>query len=73
MKVLRITLATALAACVLSAGALGYPPDQRKGEQKGPPPKEQKVVPKEDKRPRSDDRRDGDRNRGNDNRKKGDG
>ena len=73
MKVLRTILATALAACVLSVGALGYPTDQKKDERRDPPPKEQKVIPKEDKQPKGDDRRNDDRNRGNDNRKKGNG
>jgi len=71
MKVLRTFLATALAACVLSVGALGYAPDQKREERKGPPPKDVKVVPKENKQPKGDDRRNNDR--GNDNRKKGKG
>ena len=73
MKVLRTFLATALAACVLSVGALGNPTAQKRDERKDPPPKEQKVVPKENKEPKSDNRRNDDRNRGNDKKKKGDG
>lgn len=72
MKVLRTTLATALAACVLSAGAHGSALAQKKDERKDPPPKTEKVVPKGEKQPRGEDRRNDDR-RGNDNRKKGDG
>lgn len=73
MKVLRTTLTTALAACVLSVGAHGSATAQKKDERKDPPPKTEKVVPKGEKQPKSDERRNDDRRRGNDNRKKGDG
>ena len=73
MKVLRTSLATALAACVLSVGAHGYTTAQKKDERKDPPPKTEKVVPKGEKQPKSDERRNNDRDRGGDKKKKGDG
>jgi hypothetical protein len=66
-------MATALAACVLSAGAHGHASAQKKDERKDPPPKTEKVVPKGEKQPKSEDRRDNDRDRGGDKKKKGDG
>jgi hypothetical protein len=73
MRFLRTILAAALAVCVLSAGAQGYASDQKKGDRKEPPPKQEKVVPKENKEPRNDGRRNEDRNRGNDNKRRGHG
>ena len=70
MKTLRTFLATAIAACVLSAGAHGYAAAQKKDERKDPPQKTEKVVPKGEKEPKGDERRNSER--GNDNRKKGD-
>ena len=72
MKILRTTLATALAACVLSVGAHGYALAQKKDERKDPPPKTEKVVPKGEKEPKGDERRNSDRDRGGDKGKKRD-
>lgn len=72
MKILRTTLAVALAAGVLSAGAHGSAAAQKKDERKDPPPKTEKVVPKGDKEPKGEDRRDRDRDRGGEKGKKRD-
>ncbi len=76
MKVFSRALTSLLVACMLAAGASAYGvPFAQRDDKKGPPPKEEKVVPKEDKRPRNDERREPRRepprsdNRG----KKGDG
>lgn len=75
MKVFCKALNSLLVACVLAAGALAYGvPVPQRDDRKGPPPKEEKVVPKEDKRPKNEDRREPRREPPrNDNRKKGDG
>ena len=73
MKGLRNILGLALAACVLStAGALGAVVDQRKGEEKKDPPKQEKVVEKADKQPKGNEppRNSNPPNKGNDNNKK---
>lgn len=71
MRALRKISAVAFAACVLVSGAQGAAFDQRKGEEKRDPPKQEKVIPKEEKQPKSNDQpRNNDQNRGrNDNRK----
>lgn len=72
MKALRNILGSALVACVLFAGAQGASFDQRKGEDKKEPPKQEKVVPKADKQPKSNEQprnNNPQQNRGNDNKK----
>jgi hypothetical protein len=62
-----------LLAGALFAGAQGSALAQKREEKKEPPPKEAKVIPKEDKQPKSDERRSGNEQRGgNENRKKPD-
>ena len=73
MKFLSKAVNSLIVAGVLAAGASAYgAPVPQRDDKKGPPPKEEKVVPKEDKRPRNDERREP-REPRNDNRKKGDG
>jgi hypothetical protein len=62
-------LPAALLACVLLACAPAASFAQ-KGDQKKDPPKEEKVVPKEDKQPKNDRPRDNDQNRNRDNNNK---
>jgi hypothetical protein len=71
MKVLRNILGSALVACALSVGALGAGFDQRRGEEKKDPPKQEKIVTKEPKQPKDNERpRNNDQpKRGNDNRR----
>ncbi|MCA1630575.1 MAG: hypothetical protein LC785_03460 [Acidobacteria bacterium] len=72
MKGLRNILGTALVACVLASGALGAGfVDQRKGEEKKEPPKQEKIVTKEPKQPNRNEqpRNNNQPNRGNDNKK----
>ena len=74
MKILSRTVNSLLVACVLAAGASAYGvPVPQRDDRKGPPPKEEKVVPKEDKRPRNEPRREERREPRDDKRKKGDG
>jgi hypothetical protein len=73
MRVFTRAVNSFVVACVLAAGASAYGvPFEQRDDRKGPPPKEEKVVPKEDKRPR-EERREERREPRNDNRKKGDG
>ena len=66
MKNLKRYLATLVAICTLSAGALAS--DWQRQKDQKPPPKEQKEIPREDKKPpppREDNQnRGGDRKRG---------
>ena len=75
MKVLRKAFTSLIVACVLAAGAMAYGvPVPQRDDRKGPPPKDEKVVPKQDKQPRNEERREERREQPrNDNRKKGDG
>lgn len=66
MRALRNLPAAALLACVLLAGAPAATFGQ-KGDQKKDPPKEAKVVPKEDKQPKNEQPRGNDQNRNHDN------
>lgn len=66
MKDLKRMLATLIAICTLSAGALASDWQRQQNDQK-PPPKEQKEIPREKKPPppREDNQnREGDRKRG---------
>lgn len=71
MKVLHNILWSILLGVVLSAGAQGAGFNQRKGEEKKDPPKQEKVVEKADKQPKSNEqpRNNPPPNRGNDNKK----
>jgi hypothetical protein len=71
MKVLRNHLATALMCCVLLTGVQVASFAQGKGDQKKDPPKEEKVVPKEEKQPKNNEQpRNNDQNRNRDNNNK---
>ena len=65
MKDLKRYLATLVAICTLSAGALASDWQRQPGQK--PPPKEQKEIPREDKKPpppREDNQNRGDKKRG---------
>ncbi|HZI18956.1 MAG TPA: hypothetical protein VEY09_10215 [Pyrinomonadaceae bacterium] len=65
MKFLKQTITAALMLCALAAGVLAFEP--QRNDQKGPPPKDPKVVENPEKKPppREDKKND---NRGQDNR-----
>ena len=71
MKVLRNILGSALVACALSAWVQGAGFDQRRGEEKIDPPKQEKIVTKEPKQPNNNQppRNNEQPKRGNDNKK----
>jgi hypothetical protein len=66
MKFLKQTLTAVLMLCVLAAGAFAVEP--QKNDQKGPPPKDPKVVENPEKRPPPpprDEKKNENRGRGN--------
>jgi hypothetical protein len=70
MTVLRNIPGVALVAIALFAGAQGAGFDQRKGDEKKDPPKQEKIVTKEPKQPKSNEQpRNNDQPKRNDNKK----
>lgn len=64
MKFLKQAITSVLMLCLLAVGALAFEP--QKNDQKGPPPKDPKVVENPDKKPPPpprDDRKNDDRGR----------